>query len=46
MEPKQDRNEKRWVEVRPFDEREMEPKRLSEAERKEMEKDHHTVGGF
>ncbi|WP_179134062.1 hypothetical protein [Halobacillus massiliensis] len=43
---KQKQDQKRWVEVQNFDEREMEPKRISEAERKEMEADQHTVGGF
>ncbi|WP_173916964.1 hypothetical protein [Halobacillus sp. Marseille-Q1614] len=43
---KQKQDQKRWVEVRDFDEREMEPKRLSDAERKEKEADQHTVGGF
>ncbi|GGF15594.1 MULTISPECIES: hypothetical protein [Halobacillus] len=43
---KQNKDDKRWTEVRPFDERQMEPKRLSDAKRKEMEADQHTVGGF
>ncbi|MFC7062776.1 hypothetical protein [Halobacillus seohaensis] len=43
---KQQQSEKQRVEVQPFKESEMEPKRLSEAKRKEMEADQHTVGGF
>ncbi|MGI8314454.1 hypothetical protein [Halobacillus mangrovi] len=47
MEPeKKNRKENRYSEVRKFDESEMEPKRLSEAARKEIESDQHTVGGF
>ncbi|MFZ0369331.1 MAG: hypothetical protein WAM07_07005 [Halobacillus sp.] len=41
-----DRNEERWTEVRQYDESKMEPKRLSDAKRKEIESDQHTVGGF
>ncbi|MGP4062019.1 hypothetical protein [Halobacillus litoralis] len=43
---KTNRKDKSWTEVRRFDESEMEPKRLSEAKRKEIEADQHTVGGF
>ncbi|SFJ65192.1 hypothetical protein SAMN04487936_103199 [Halobacillus dabanensis] len=43
---KTDRKDNRWTEVRKFDESEMEPKRLTEANRKEIESDQHTVGGF
>ncbi|MBX0357132.1 MULTISPECIES: hypothetical protein [Halobacillus] len=43
---KTNRKQDRWTEVRKFDESEMEPKRLSEANRKEIESDQHTVGGF
>ncbi|MBH0228769.1 hypothetical protein LCL89_07120 [Halobacillus yeomjeoni] len=43
---KKDRKDNRYTEVRPFDESRMEPKRLSDANRKEMEADQHTVGGF
>ncbi|MBA2174510.1 hypothetical protein H0266_06265 [Halobacillus locisalis] len=43
---KQNRKEKSRTEVQPFDESKMEPKRLSDAARKEMESDQHTVGGF
>lgn len=43
---KTNRKENRWKEVRKFDERKMEPKRLTDANRKEIEADQHTVGGF
>ncbi|WP_197061366.1 hypothetical protein [Halobacillus sp. BBL2006] len=43
---KNNRKENSYSEVRKFDESEMEPKRLSEAARKEIESDQHTVGGF
>ncbi|WP_226576894.1 hypothetical protein [Halobacillus litoralis] len=43
---KTNRKERRWTEVRKFDESEMESKRLTEANRKEIEADQHTVGGF
>ncbi|WP_181349158.1 hypothetical protein [Thalassobacillus sp. CUG 92003] len=33
-------------EVQPLEEAPMEPKRLSDANRKQMEADQHTVGGF
>ncbi|MCA0969610.1 hypothetical protein LCM20_03260 [Halobacillus litoralis] len=41
-----DRKVKSRTEVQPFDESKMEPKRLTDAARKEMEADQHTVGGF
>ncbi|UOQ43452.1 hypothetical protein MUN89_16235 [Halobacillus salinarum] len=43
---KQETKDDRWTEVRQFEESEMEPKRLSEANRKEVESQQHTVGGF
>ncbi|WP_176142496.1 MULTISPECIES: hypothetical protein [Halobacillus] len=46
MDKKKQNEEKRWVEVKPFDESQMEPQRLTDAKRKEIEADQHTVGGF
>ncbi|MFQ3543869.1 hypothetical protein Q7A53_07265 [Halobacillus rhizosphaerae] len=43
---KQETKDRRWTEVRQFDESKMEPKRLTEADRKEVESQQHTVGGF
>ena len=34
------------TEIQPFEESTMEPKRLSDARRKQLESDQHTVGGF
>ncbi|MBN8233699.1 hypothetical protein JF544_00495 [Halobacillus kuroshimensis] len=44
---KQDsRKDNSRVEVETFDESIMEPQRLTDADRKQMETDRHTVGGF
>ncbi|ELK45227.1 hypothetical protein QRD89_05660 [Halobacillus sp. ACCC02827] len=40
------RNEKRGSEVPSFDERKLEAEKLTDADRKQMEADQHTVGGF